>query len=150
MKKGIILLVVFCILFISLSACGNNVEKAYPWDIGNVNTLSFNDDKLVISIESNTLSPTGATFIIKNIGSEDISFGQAYTIQIEIDDKWYFIDKTQDFTLSSIMLMPNESISFDLDWTNTFGELPSAKYRLIKEYSTQSDSAHICCEFLIS
>lgn len=114
-------------VLISLSACGNNVEKQYPWEIGSENTFSFKEDKVTISIESNTITSTGTTFKIENIGNESITFNQAYAIQIEIDKKWYFIDDTQHIILESITLMPDESISIVLDWTNTYGELPLSK-----------------------
>lgn len=138
------------LLFLCCSSCVYDTKYKYPWNIGAENKFIFVDSgNVLMEIESDTLSSEGALFIIRNIGKEIIYFDLSYYIQIRIGGKWYFIDKSSDWTLELLELLPNEDFSFFVNWGELYGNLPPSNYRLIKEYSTVSCTAYLFCEFSV-
>lgn len=147
---------------ISCSSCKNaipNVGSQYPWKVEKEELLFDISGKVTLSIESDTLTSTGATFVISNLGTDKAMYGKEYEVQIMIDNEWYSICESNDWTLEAIFLMPGDSDMLDIDWTGIYGELPASKYRLIKSYRLRkeslysepsySDESYIYCEFCI-
>lgn len=150
-KKRIMLLVLGGMFFIILTTFLSDEYTNYSWIIGGENTLVFESiNKVFLEIDEETLTAAGATFIIKNESSNQISIDKQYSIQILINEKWHHIDVNGDWTLESISILPDEDYLFAEEWTSVYGILPSGEYRLIKKYFTSTASSYIYCEFTIA
>ncbi|HWT75114.1 MAG TPA: immunoglobulin-like domain-containing protein [Mobilitalea sp.] len=107
----------------------------YPLSIGEENKLVFNTETgLILTLKEGTLTPTGATYIVKNEGADVVYFGMKYFLQILLDEKWFNIEGNPFWTLELIHLNPGEEIELLADWSNFFGVLPPGNYRFVKEF----------------
>ena len=117
----------------SLSACGKS-------------NLKFSDEDTVqLSLRENTLSPTGAEFILKT--DEFIKYGEKFIIEIQLDGKWYSINNESDWIAIEYTLQADSEVALEIDWTSRYGELPEGKYRFIKPITISSGEQYISCEF---
>jgi len=151
MKTLLKVLIAAGILLLFLAACASNNTMLPHWELTEDTLVtSDNSDELLFEIVDDTLTPSGATFIIKNTGDKEITFGQMYSVQIYIKNKWHKIEIYTDWTLELFTLQPDETYSFDADWTQLYGSLPNGKYRLIKEFSVSHFPMQVACGFTIS
>ena len=112
----------------------NQNVNPYPWSIGAESKLVFKTDAgVTLAVKNSTLTPTGATFLLKNAGTDVIYFGQKYFLQILLDNKWFDIEKYTGWTLELINLNPGNEMELVTDWSNFYGALPPGTYRFVKE-----------------
>jgi hypothetical protein len=151
MKTLLKVLIAAAMLLLLLAACASNDSVLPHWELSeDILLISDNSDELLFKIAEDTLTNSGATFIIENTGDEELSFGQMYSLQKYIKNKWYKIEKYTDWTAELFTLQPDENYSFDADRTQTYGLLPPGRYRLIKEFSVSHFPMQVACEFTIS
>lgn len=125
--------------------CGVIIIGFIGWSNSKYNKLTNNNIQFVL--REDTLSNSGATFIIKNNTHHDIKFGEPYFLEEERSGKWYEVETIDDlyFNLPLYILKPGESKLIDLNWEHSYGKLDSGKYRVVKEI----DNNNITAEFII-
>ena len=86
--------------------------------------------------------------------------GNKYDFSIEIlqDDKWKTIDSGERSITAEAIVFMGES-ELEIDWTNIYGELPRGKYRIVKNFISQtqtengtsyvSDRFYLAAEFIL-
>ena len=117
----------------------NQDINQYPWRIGEESKLVFSTDAgVTLALKNSTLTPTGATFVLKNAGKDVVYFGQKYFLQILIDNKWFDIEKYTGWTLELIRLNPGNETDLVADWSDYYGALPPGTYRFVKEFQLKT------------
>lgn len=108
------------------------------------------NEYIVIQLADDTLTTKGAQLTLYNNSEKDISFGSEYFIQIYRNNSWYDIEVGNlDWTLELGILKPNHEHTVELDWHSIYGELPSGRYRIVKEYEQENQAYVAFCEFEI-
>ena len=103
-----------------------------------------------IEMNITELTPTSAKYTIKNNSNSQISFGEAYVIQIKEEDKWKELEQEEKtWFLELIYLDSYQETSYEINWRNYYGELASGEYRLIKTISLGNKKDNLICEFVI-
>ena len=124
---------ILTIVVSSLSACGKS-------------NLKFSDEDTVqLSLRENTLSPTGAEFILKT--DEFIKYGEKFIIEIQLDGKWYSIDEEFDWHAIECTMQAGTEQALEIDWSSRYGRLPTGNYRFIKPITVSGTEKYLCCQF---
>lgn len=119
------------VLFTSaaLSACGASKE-ASPFE--EVNTL----DGVEITLDQETYAEEGETFIltVSNESEEEISYGVAFTVEVEEDDEWYIVEPEEEmaFILIAHMLGPGEEAEEELNM-EYYEPFEEGRYRVVRQ-----------------
>ena len=144
MKKTIVLLL-SALLLLGSAAC--RVEERPPVEL---------------TLVDGTLTPSGASFLLRNQWEYGIFYGDEYSLQRKAGFAWRDIDVVSGFPLTATMLPPGGEHCLDIDWSCFYGELAPGSYRLVKDYSqcddplssgkddVPDDQWPIYCEFEIS
>jgi len=100
-----------------------------------------------ISIEDGTLSRTGMTIIITDLGENKKTYDEWYRIDKKESGKWKRLRTKQDnwFKLIEYYVNQNNELKFSIDWTLSYGELENGEYRLVKK----ANQKYIYVEFII-
>ncbi len=91
------------------------------------------DNIISLSIKENTLTNKGLTIIIENKSNDKYIYGNSYYLEYYENDKWNIMNQTSN-TLEAYGLKPNQKIENTIDWSYSYGELPSGKYRIVKNF----------------
>ncbi len=112
-------------------------------------TYSSYDDsgEVEICVVADSVTSTGATFKIRNSSEYMVDFGVDFSLQVYADGEWsnveYIVD-SYDYNLDAIIVWAGGyATTFTANWSNIYGELPSGHYRLIKEYSYETDDGYV-------
>ena len=135
MKKKLIL--VFALICITLFGC-NNKSK---------NLIS----NYIFEVDDNTLNEISATFILKNIGDSDFTFGEDYFIEKEEDGIWNRIEPINKliFNMPANILKKGQSQTIIINWEYPYGKLSNGKYRICKSIFNSTKEENIYAYFLI-
>lgn len=137
---------IFLGFFILLIASCTSEENNYPWKIGEKSAIDiYKEDAIVLLLDESTLTASGAEFTLKS--AENITYGEQFFLEIQINGKWYTIEEELDWFLTKHILKSGEEVLLEIDWTNYYGELPSGRYRLLKPIENIEKSYVISCEF---
>lgn len=120
---AILVILVFIIIWLIFNSDKKYSKKEYP--IADVS----------MSIKDDTLTGTGATFILTNDSAIDVIYGNPYSIQIKEDGKWQAIDVDLSFTLPAYILKAKTSEEITINWEYGYGKLENGEYRIIKDFS---------------
>ena len=101
---------------------------------------SFTD--VALSLKANTLTPKGATFIIKNNSNETYIYGADYKIQTKKDGQWQDVELDQPLVWNSMAysLISRGQTEINIDFTYGYGELTRGQYRLVKKVFKENDT----------
>ena len=130
MKKYISLVLALLCAVVLFVGCSNK-SSYQTTEIENVN------------IRISNISSAGATVIITDTNDKPFEYGEWYKIEKEINGKWCEIKTIIDsYGFSEVGYLleensKNKEIKFDIDWKWLYGELPSGKYRLLKQVNNQ-------------
>ena len=117
-----------------------------------------NENNLIeMNIKDGTLTPKGATFILKNNTDKEYSYEPAYYLEKKENGNWKKIELDEPLSWNSVIftLKSREEIEINIDWLNTgYGVLNKGQYRLSKtnfreNYSSSSVGFEIHAEFEI-
>lgn len=124
-----------------LSACGATKEES-PFE--EVNTL----DGVGINLEQEIYEPEGDTFIltVSNESEQEISYGVAFTVEIEQDDNWYVVEPEEEmaFILIAHMLQPGEEAEEELNM-EYYEPFEEGHYRVVR----QMEGEVLTAEFIV-
>lgn len=132
-----------CLLTIFfLSACGTRKE-ASPFE--EVNTL----DGVDISLNQDIYAPEGDTFIltVSNDSEEEISYGIAFTVEVEEDGEWYVVEPEEEmaFILIAHMLDPGEEAEEELNM-EYYEPFEEGHYRVVRQMEGEVLTAEFSIE----
>jgi len=94
-------------------------------------------EAVILEVKANTVSNTGLTLIIKNIASDEYSFGESYTIEKRVDGEWCqlsYVRENVGWISIGYILEGNSTQEKDIDWTGYYGELSPGDYQITKRF----------------
>ena len=129
-----IFLLVLSILVLSIFLLNNS--DVHPVELNNIK----------MEIKEGTLTRTGATIVITDLGKEKTIFGECYTIEKKVFNQWKVLKSPDGWcNLKGYTVDENNKLEMVVDWTYDYGKLGNGNYRLIKEV----DGEYISVEFTI-
>ena len=155
MKRQTKILLILIGMTVFLSACSSTSLRyvdGYPWAIGEESRYVEPDTDVITFLADNkTLLETKTVFQISNAGTKTLYYGSGYSLEIELDDKWYEIPCDFDISTEEFEIAPGETDLFMVYWTDSYGTLPDGHYRIIKEiWSNVLLKKRISCDFVIT
>ena len=117
------------------------VDKSVTGIIRNCLTPEYSYTDVSLFVKTDTLTPKGATFIIKNNSKENYIYGADYEIQIKNDEEWKDIELEQPLVWNSLAytLISRGQREINIDFTYGYGKLSKGRYRLVKKVFKESD-----------
>ena len=85
--------------------------------------------------KDNTLTKSGATIIITDDNEIKYTYEEYYKLEKRIDHMWYELKLRGDavFNEMGYLVDDNNELEMDIDWSKTYGNLTSGKYRIVKK-----------------
>lgn len=146
MKKAILLILAFSVLFGSLVACGNDYNETSNYIMS---------DDLEFTLVKVHQPPTKVTFQLHNPTSVTYYFGHAYQFEVLNDGVWYTTDYgTKDIPAELLSIGPGETIE-DTFYTHEGNKFRPNTYRVVMEFWKEADQGgfekgiYICGQFTI-
>lgn len=89
---------------------------------------------VTMNIKENTLTKGGATIIITDNNKVKYTYEEYYKLEKRIDHVWYELKPNSDvlFDEMGYLVDDNNELEMNIDWSKTYGNLTSGKYRIIK------------------
>lgn len=89
---------------------------------------------VTMKLKENTLTKSGATIIIKDNNKVKYTYEEYYKLEKRIDYIWYELKPSGDvlFNEMGYLVDDNNELEMNIDWSKTYGNLTSGKYRIIK------------------
>ncbi len=130
-NKKIIIIILLFITFIIISLyLGKKSEKNSRIEMNSI-------EEIKMTIKEGTLSPTGATIIIKDTTGWHNTYGAGWDYRIDkyTNNKWKKLKSKTNFiyTMEGYHVDENNELKQELDWTKEYGKLESGKYRIVKD-----------------
>lgn len=104
-----------------------------------VKKVNDSKENVTMSIKEGTLTPTGATLLIKNQSKHEVGFGTEYHLEVKLGDKWYevpYFDSSIGgvaWALVGVGVDAGETFEYPLSWEFLYGALREGTYRIRKE-----------------
>lgn len=151
MRRILCIAVLAVMLIVTAAGCHSGTDTQYPWSIKkSAMDVKNENDCVAMQLADDTLKTTGARVALSNNGETDISFGSAYSIRIYVNGAWYDIGIGDvDWTGELVTVEAGGEYTVDLDWQSVYGELPSGRYQIVKEYKQEGQAYLAFCEFEI-
>ena len=89
---------------------------------------------VTMKLKDNTLTKSGTTIIITDNNEIKYTYEEYYKLEKRIDHIWYELKPNSDvfFNEMGYLVDDNNELEMDIDWSKTYGNLTSGKYRIIK------------------
>ena len=118
-----------------LSVIGNTTGDRVDIRYGDIDAF-INDRPIHMSLKEETLSPTGATIILKNLTDSDYTYGEAFVLQRIGNGNWTDVEIIIDnyaFNDIGYSLRGKETDEMEVNWEWLYGKLRPGDYRIVKE-----------------
>ena len=142
--KKVLLIIIILLTFITVTGCKNNksAEKS-PYKV--------TSDKITMEIKQGTLKNSSATIIMTNNTDEEYTYGEPYHLEIKENDTWYILEPKEDlfFIMPAYSLKNGESVEKEYNWEYGYGNLKVGTYRLVTEFTKETESIWVAAEFII-
>lgn len=147
MKKIIIALLISLTSIFLLTGCTNEIDKLITVE----SDIKIEDSNVTLKVKEDTLTKTGATFIIENNKNNAINYTIAYEIEAKRDNKWYKLGIINEFIEEIYEVDAKSTDQIIIDWKNSYLKLPKGEYRVIKEITVPAtyELFYIAAEFTI-
>ena len=147
MKKIILALLISLTSIFLLTGCTNEIDKLITVE----SDIKIEDSDVTLKVKEDTLTKTGATFILENNKNNAINYTIAYEIEAKRDNKWYKLGIINDFIEEIYEVDAKSTDQIIIDWKNSYLKLPKGEYRVIKEITVPStyELFYIAAEFTI-
>ena len=147
MKKIIIALLISLTSIFLLTGCTNEIDKLITVE----SDIKIEDSNVTLKVKEDTLTKTGATFILENNKNNAINYTIAYEIEAKRDNKWYKLGIINEFIEEIYEVDAKSTDQIIIDWKNSYLKLPKGEYRVIKEITVPStyELFYIAAEFTI-
>ena len=93
-------------------------------------------DGISIKVDTESITPEGASFILFHPTEMHIQYGDDYKLQKLQNSQWEDVPTIIDhyaFNAIAYELPKNTPTELEIDWTWLYGSLPAGEYRLVKE-----------------
>ena len=133
MKKELLIKIILIVLiFGGLIYYLNSLNNAKVTLIKDNNEYTLKN--VTMNIKENTLTKSGATIIITDNNKVKYTYLKYYKLEKRIDHIWYELKPSGDvlFDEMGYLVDDNNELEMDIDWSKTYGNLTSGKYRIIK------------------
>ena len=120
---------------------------------------AISNDLVTMTVKENTISKTGAEFILKSHTKieHEYTYGEYFKLERKKNEKWVDVKpiiKNFAFNLIGYTLLGNETKEISIKWEWLYGELPPGEYRITKSInyfrgSGDFDKYFISAEFSI-
>ena len=147
MKKIILALLISLTSIFLLTGCTNEIDKLITVE----SDIKIEDSNVTLKVKEDTLTKTGATFILENNKNTIINYTIAYEIEAKRDNKWYKLGIINEFIEEIYEVDAKSTDQIIIDWKNSYLKLPKGEYRVIKEITVPStyELFYIAAEFTI-
>lgn len=134
MKNKILIIKVFLVIIVlgSLIYYLNSLNNASV-------TLNKDNEEYILEgvtmkLKDNALTKSGATIIITDNNKVKYTYEEYYKLEKRIDHVWYELKPNSDvfFNEMGYLVDDNNELEMNIDWSKTYGNLTSGKYRIIK------------------
>ena len=100
----------------------------------NKDNEEYNLKNVIMKLKDNTLTKSGATIIITDDNEIKYTYEEYYKLEKRIDHIWYELKPNSDvfFNEMGYLVDDNNELEMNIDWSKTYGNLTSGKYRIIK------------------
>lgn len=121
--------------FTLLLACSNfsNQPDLEPSEHDDIAVL---EDFKSIALQD-SITPTSATFVYDNRTDTTFTLGEAYSLEINLDDAWYqvpvILEDEYGFHDIGYESPPDEMIEMEINWEWLYGTLEPGEYRIVQE-----------------
>lgn len=108
----------------------------------NENLKNRSIDNVTLKVKENTITRTGATFILTDNNEVFCNYGSEYIIEVKNNGKWEILETiTAGVTWDLSSMRPSSKISeIRKDWSKIYGELENGEYRLgINVYTNKEE-----------
>lgn len=108
-------------------------------------------DKVSIKVKEDTITPTGATFVITDKNEVSCGYTKEYKIERNLFGLWVpVIPITYIISVEgSYSTLLKESVEHKEDWSNRYGALRKGKYRFSQKVYDNQEYQYIHAEFSI-
>ena len=96
----------------------------------------INDRPIHMTLKEGTLSPAGATFILKNLTDSEYTYGEAFVLQRIVNGNWTDVEIIIDnyaFNDIGYGLRGKETDEMEVNWEWLYGALSPGEYRICKD-----------------
>ena len=147
MKKIILALLISLTSIFLLTGCTNEIDKLITVE----SDIKIEDSNVTLKVKEDTLTKTGATFILENNKNTIINYTIAYEIEAKRDNKWYKLGIINEFIEEIYEVDAKSTDQIIIDWKNSYLKLPKGEYRVIKEITVPStlELFYVAGEFTI-
>ena len=147
MKKIVIALLISLTSILLLTGCTNEIDKLITVE----SDIKIEDSNVTLKVKEDTLTKTGATFILENNKNTIINYTLAYEIEAKRDNKWYKLGIINEFIEEIYEVDAKSTDQIIIDWKNSYLKLPKGEYRVIKEITVPStlELFYVAGEFTI-
>ena len=147
MKKIIIALLISLTSIFLLTGCTNEIDKLITVE----SDIKIENSDVTLKVKEDTLTKTGATFILENNKNNAINYTIAYEIEAKRDNKWYKLGIINEFIEEIYEVDAKSTDQIIIDWKNSYLKLPKGEYRVIKEITVPStlELFYVAGEFTI-
>lgn len=141
-KKSIIIIVIIMLVLILLSiAVYFFFDKLYP--------KSRTIKNITLEVKEDTITKTGATFIITNKNDYRWSYSEKYVIQVKKLGVWINQPMVGRNIVSLVVpMVPNGTYQIKANWSKLYGELEKGHYRYGIAMDTRRNE-YVFAEFTI-
>ena len=133
MKKELLIKIILIVLiFGGLIYYLNSLNNAKVTLIKDNNEYTLKN--VTMNIKENTLTKSGATIIITDNNKVKYTYEEYYKLEKRIDHIWYELKPSGDvlFNEMGYLVDDNNELEMNIDWSKSYGNLTSGKYRNIK------------------
>ena len=147
MKKIILALLISLTSILLLTGRTNEIDKLITVE----SDIKIEDSNVTLKVKEDTLTKTGATFILENNKNTIINYTIAYEIEAKRDNKWYKLGIINEFIEEIYEVDAKSTDQIIIDWKNSYLKLPKGEYRVIKEITVPStlELFYVAGEFTI-
>ncbi len=157
MKKSILFLIVV-LLSIVLNGCDreNMTVTTMSYELDGFIVNDYSDANMIILEDS--VSSTGLSLEFRYYGDDEGAYGSWYTIFVYENDEWnelaYVVEGDVNWNLMAYIVEKNKTKEEQVQWEWLYGELPSGKYLIVKEFANhigdgENDKYYLACDFTI-
>lgn len=129
------------ILFTSFCFCGCKNSKI---QMSESPYAEYNANYLSASAIEDSITPESISIQISNTSNHVAYLGEAYSLEIYKEGKWYLLPMTpQDIVSIAYIIESGESFSKDYNWHSLYGTLSPGQYRIVIDINLQHESNHV-------
>ena len=119
MKKIILALLISLTSIFLLTGCTNEIDKLITVE----SDIKIEDSNVTLKVKEDTLTKTGATFILENNKNNAINYTIAYEIEAKRDNKWYKLGIINEFIEEIYEVDAKSTDQIIIDWKNSYSKL---------------------------